>query len=188
MPELNKVLNVGEKVLWKGGPEKYKILDKTNTQTFILRCALCALICILVEISYILMARYSEVDILWWLIGLIFIGCVTSPILFLLRSRKLRKHVYVVTNTRLLILKDPVMMVSYRRIQECALKTDADGHTTLLCGNKAVTSKPRKWREISYFGDVGGAETDPCSTFAFYAVQRPDELRIALAGKVQIKN
>lgn len=187
MSELDRVLKAEEHLLWSGKPENFEILDATNKPVFIFRCILCAVILAAVELLYILMAIGSGAGIKWGVAAVLAIACALSPILFLTRSRKLRKFIYAATDTRLIIVSDQVKEIEYRRIPGCAFKTDADGHTTLLCGAKAISSKPGKWRELTFFGDPGDDGTSPCGKFAFYAVETPEALRAVLDGKIPVE-
>lgn len=187
MSELDRVLRVEEHLLWSGKPEKFEILDATNKPVFIFRCILCAVILVAVELLYILTAIGSGAGIKWGVAAVLAIACALSPILFLTRSRKLRKYIYAATDMRLIIVTDQVKEIVYQRIPRCAFKMDADGHTTLLCGEKAIRSKPGKWRELAFFGNPGDDGTSPCDKFAFYAVETPEELRAVLEGKVPVE-
>ena len=187
MSELERALKAGEELLWSGKAESFKILDATNKPVFVFRSILCAVICVVVEILYVIGANSTGAGVKWALVAVLFIACAASPILFLFRSRKLRKILYAATDTRLMIVSDQVMSVDYPRIPKCAFRKDADGHTTLLCGEKAISSKPGKWRELSVFGNPGDDGTSPCQKFAFYAVDDPEGLRAALTGRVSIE-
>ena len=186
MTELDKALKDGEIVLWKGKPEKYKILDKTYKPVFIRRCLINAAICVAVELAYYWFAYTSSADILVWLMIAIFVAFAVSPILFLLRSRKLRKFIYAATNYRLITVSEQVIGVTYKRITEYSFKVDRDGHTSLLCGKDGTSSKPGKWREIALFGNPDDTGVGPCEKFAFYAVSKPDELRKVLSEKIKV--
>lgn len=185
MTELDKALKDGEIVIWKGKPENYKILDKTNRPVFIKRCVICVVICVAVELLYLWLTRISNADLLVWLMVVIFVACAASPILFLLRSRKLKKGIYAATNYRLITFADQVVGVTYNRIKEYSFKMDPDGHTSLLCGKKGVSSKPGKWRELALFGNPDDNGTGPCEKFAFYAISKPDEIRKVLSEKIR---
>ena len=184
MTELDKALKDGETVIWKGKPEKYNILDKTNKPVFIRRCVICFIICAAVELLYLWLTSISGADILVWLMIVIFVACAASPILFLLRSRKLKKAIYAATNYRLLTVADQVVGITYNRIKEYSFKMDPDGHTSLLCGKKGISSKPGKWREIALFGNPDDSGAGPCEKFAFYAIARPNELKAILSEKI----
>ena len=186
MTELDKALNDGETVIWKSKPENYKVLDKTNKPVFIKRCVICAVICAAVELLYLWLTSISSADLLVWLIVVIFVACAASPILFLLRSRKLKKGIYVATNYRLITFADQVVGITYNRIKEYSFKMDKDGHTSLLCGKKGLSSNPGKWREIALFGNPDDDGSGPCEKFAFYAIDKPNDLKKVLSEKIPI--
>ncbi|MBQ6321603.1 MAG: hypothetical protein IJI24_01900 [Lachnospiraceae bacterium] len=176
MSELEKMLQDGEHVVWRGKAETFTILDGTNKSVFFLRLILCTLICIVVEILYVISATSTGADIKLGLMVIIFIACAASPLLFLSRSRKLRKYQYVATNMGLFTVYDQIRSMPYKRISSYVFKKDADGHTSLLCGKKGIAAKPGKWREIAYFGNPGDDGVSPCDQFGFYAVDTPDKL------------
>ena len=187
MSELDRVLKAGETLLWSGKAENYQILDTTNKPVFIFRSILCAAICVVVEVLYAATAISTGAGIKWGIVAVLFAACAASPILFLTRSLKLKKYVYAATNLRLLIVTDQTKEIDYPRVKRCAFKTDADGHTSLLCGAKALASKPGKWREMAFFGNPGDDGVSPCEKFVFYAVDRPEELRKVLEGRVSLE-
>ena len=73
-------------------------------------------------------------------------------------------------------------------VDQSGFKEDSDGHISLLCGEKAVISRPGKWREIAFFGNPGDDGVSPCDTFAFYAIDHPEGLREVLEGKVPFED
>ena len=187
MSELERVLRAGEEVLWSGKPEKFKTLDATYKPVFFSKVLLCAVICVVLEVIYALLATRSGAGIKMGLVLVIIACCALSPILFFTRTRTLRRCVYAATNLRLIIVADQVREIEYRRIPVCSFRKDADGHTSLLCGAKAIAAKPGKWRDIALFGNAGDDGSSQCEKFAFYAVDKPLALREALTGKVPIE-
>ena len=187
MTDLERSLIDGESVLWSGKPERFTILDATNKPVFLFRTILCAVICIVAELLYVVPVISSGAGIKWGFVAVIIIACAASPVLFLTRSLKLRKMIYAATNQRLIIVSDQVKAIEYRRIPICAFRKDADGHTTLLCGDKATKSKPGRWRELTFFANANNDRVSPCEKFAFYAVEKPEKLRSVLNGKLYIK-
>lgn len=188
MSRLDRTLKDGEQLLWSGKAESYQLLDLTNKPVLLCRSILCAVICLVIEALYIVTAIALEAEIKWGIIAVLFAACAASPILFVTRSMKLRDYIYAATDKRLLIIADQNKEIDYPRIHKCAFKKDADGHTSLLCGAKAVESRPGKWREIAFFGNPGDDGVSPCETFAFYAIDRPEELRKALEGRVSFED
>ena len=188
MSKLDNILKDGEQLLWSGKAENYEVLDATNKPELIHRSILCTGICILIEALYIGTAIYLDAGIKWGIVAALLIACAASPILFVTRSMKLKDYIYAATDKRLLILADQNREIDYPRIPKCAFKEDSDGHISLLCGEKAVISKPGKWREIAFFGNSGDDGVSPCDTFAFYAIDHPEELREVLKGKVPFED
>ena len=186
MHELERALKEGEHLLWTGKPESYKILDKTNKPAFLRRCLIWAIICFGLEIMYVRIMLASGTGIKWGVMAVFFVVCASIPGLFLFRSRQIRKFVYAATDRRLLIVSDQVREMAYERIPECALKIDKDGHTTVLCGKKAIAAKPGRWRKFTYCVDPNDNGVAPGAKFGFYAVDEPDELRRALSGRVRL--
>ena len=186
MSKLDKTLKDGETVIWEDKPEKYKILDRTNGPVFFKRCLINLLICAAVELSYYGFAYALEAEILEWLMIGIFVVFAVSPILFLIRSIKLKKCIYAATNYRLITVADKVIAIKYNRIYQYSFKTDVDGHTSLLCGKEGLSSEPGKWRELAFLGNPDDPEAGPCEKFAFYAISKPDELWKVLSERIRI--
>ena len=189
MTKLDKVLKEGEIVIWRGKPEKYKILDKTNGPAFFKRCLINIAICAAVELSYVGLVYHLSAEILMWIIIGIFVVFAASPILFLIRSIRLKKCIYAATNYRLITVADKVISVTYNRIYEYCFKIDRDGHTSLLCGTEGLLAEPGKRRELAILGNPDDPGAGPCEKFAFYAITTPDELRRVLSEKIRnVKN
>ena len=186
MPEQEITLKNGEEILWSGKTKQYELLDTTNRPVFLFRLILCTLICIAVEILYIKMANMSGAGVQWGVLAVIFAACAASPILFLTRSMSLKKYRYYATNMRLILVDDQIREMPYERIPVCAFKQDADGNTSLLCGEKAVSSRPGRWRELTLFGNLNNDGVSPCDKFAFYAVDSPESLRSVLKDRIRI--
>ena len=185
MTKLEKALKDGEIVIWTGKPEKYRILDKTNGLAFIKRCMINIAICAAVELSYWGMAYHLSAEILEWLVIGIAVVFAVTPILFLVRSIKLKKCIYAATNYRLITASHKIISVTYNRIYEYCFKIDKDGHTSLLCGTEGMSVEPGKWRELAVLGNPDDPGAGPCEKFAFYAISTPDELKKVLSEKIR---
>ena len=101
-------------------------------------------------------------------------------------ASKLKKMEYVVTDQRLIILRDSLRPMPFKAIQEAGFGTDADGHVSLLCGKDALKAKPDKWREICVVGQSAADGSDVCSRFVFYAPADLKGLKAALKDKLPI--
>ena len=101
-----------------------------------------------------------------------------TPIRFLTDAAKIRKLRYVATDRRLMVVSEgAARSVTYGRIDRAAFRTDADGVTSLLCGEQALAAKENKRREIAVIGMVGGdraGEDQPIESFGFYALSKQD--------------
>ena len=118
-------------------------------------------------------------------IMLLFLGCLV-PLSAILDGIKAKSLKYAATDRRLICQNgSQFTSVYYDNIDECRLKTDDDGQTSLLCGKKAVKSKPSQWRGKALF--TGEPETDTdnhIKAFVLYAVNHVDELKQVLTGRI----
>lgn len=186
--KLNAELLEGEKLLWSGRPEKFETLDLTHKQPFIKKTAITALIAAALLAAYIVFAVSRGIALSWALIVLIAVCAAAAPIGFFSSASKLRKEVfYAVTDKRLLIIREEARSVKYENVKTAVLKTDADGHVSLVFGSKAQKAKPFSWRNAALFGrfheDSG---EDECDLMAFYAVPDPEGLKRALSPYITI--
>ena len=101
-------------------------------------------------------------------------------------ASKLKKMEYVVTDQRLIILRDSLRPMPFKAIQEAGFRTDDDGHVSLLCGKDALKAKADKWREICVVGQSTADGTDVCSRFVFYAPADLKGLKAALKDRLPI--
>ena len=101
-------------------------------------------------------------------------------------ASKLRKMEYVVTDQRLLVLRDSLRPMPLGNIREAGFRTDADGHVSLLCGKDALKAKPDHWREYCVVGQSNADGSDVCSRFVFYAPADLKGLKAALKDKLPI--
>ena len=182
MDELLKAsLEPGEKILWQGTPESFRILDKTNIGSFLKDICTCLLgsAVIAAEYWYFSGMRALPVELLW-----ITLLLVAVPVCFLISDTlKLRRTRYYVSDRRLAVVNSSVKDVAFFRIQEASLKQDSCGHTTLLCGGKALHDKASSYRARTVLGlDALDGDDTTCDSFAFYAVHQPAELMKALSG------
>lgn len=104
--------------------------------------------------------------------------------------RMLRKTNYAVTDRRIIAQSDRVLSVALDRIREAVIRTDDEGRATLLCGRKAVSMPPRKWRvaaivENSAEGDGAKGE---CPSFVLYAPGDMEGLRKALGDRIPLRS
>ena len=88
-----------------------------------------------------------------------------------LHANTLRRKVeYVITNQRLITIKDEAKGVEFDKIKTAEIKTDADGHTTLLCGPASVKTESDKWRTNATLGLRLDNDTLDCDGLTWYAI------------------
>ena len=182
MDELLKAsLEPGEKILWQGAPEPFRLLDKSNTGSFLKEICTCLLggAAIAAEYWFFSGRRALPIELLWIVLLL-----VAVPVCFLISDAlKLRRTKYYVSNRRLAVVNNAVKDVALFRIQEASLKQDSCGHATLLCGGKALRGPASSYRARTVLGlDALDGDDTVCDSFAFYAVTQPEELKKALSG------
>ena len=176
MEELLKdSLEKDENLLWSGRPETFETLDTTNKRNFIIKTVVSVVVAAVLMALYIVYALKSGVGIKAFVVVLLVVCAVFGPLNTFTDASKLRKKVlYAVTDKRLLVVRDSIKDVDYVCIIESSFKKDADGHTTLLCGGRAIKAKPTKWRAMTLIGKNSAEDdTGVCDSFAFYAL--PDD-------------
>ena len=103
---------------------------------------------------------------------------LASP--FLHANTLRRKVEYVITNQRLITIKDEAKGVEFDKIKTAEIKTDADGHTTLLCGPASVKTESDKWRTNATLGLRLDNDTLDCDGLTWYAIPNAKEAEALL--------
>ena len=182
---IDEFLQVGEEVLWKGGPADYELLDKTHRALLIKRIVLFMGISILLAVAYVLFRKYTGRDPEISMAIIIAVCGFIGPLTVFTDGISIQRYRYAATDRRLMVYEDEVKQMDYRRIKEARFLTDADGQTSLACGRKAVKAAPSRLRSLTVFGDVNEREgLDPCRSFAMYAIDDPEGLRKVLRKKL----
>ena len=178
-------LKKGETLLWEGRPESFSLFDCCVTPSLLkdLLVSLIGGLLIVAEYWFCSGRGPLRPGIFWIPAMLVCVPLVRvfSDAFILNRSR------YYATNRRLAIVNSVVKDVEYTRIPEAAFKTDRAGHTSLLCGGKAVLAGDSSFRERAVVGlDALIGEDTVCDSFAFYAVDDPDALNSALKNILSV--
>ena len=173
---LKDELRIGENVLWSAQPETFETLDVTHKKAFITKTVLVCGIAVLLSIIYVVFALNKGIPVKYALVALLIAGAVIASLNSLSDGKKLRKCTYVITDQRLLTVGYQVRSVEYSSIKEAVFKADDDGHMSLLCGKKAIASKPQLWRMFALSSAHMEEATGLCELFVFYAV--PDAERV----------
>ena len=103
---------------------------------------------------------------------------LASP--FLHANTLRRKVEYVITNQRLITIKDEAKGVEFDKIKTAEIKTDADGHTTLLCGPASVKTESDKWRTDATLGLRLDNDSLDCNGLTWYAIPNAKEAEALL--------
>lgn len=175
-----------EKILWRGKAEPFTTLDKTHKKRFIICAGIGLLITALVAAAYFAAVARGGLQAKPYVLLIVLLLCGIPAFNMLGDASKLKKMEYVVTDQRLIILRDSLRPMPFKTIQEAGFRTDDDGHVSLLCGKDALKAKPDKWREICVVGQSAADGTDVCSRFVFYAPADLKGLKAALKDKLPI--
>ena len=178
MDELIKSrMDEDEKILWQGGPDTIKALDKTNKKRFWVQLIIGAAVAAVLIALYALNVKDDPKPSVF---AIILVICFFAPLRRLADAAAVRKLQYVVTDKRLMIVSSEARHVTLPRIQECALRTDEDGHLSFLAGPGALKARPSHWRDLSLIGQGTTEPDEPVNAFGFYAVKDKAGLRKAL--------
>ena len=187
---MDEILKAGllpdEKILWRGKAEPFTTLDKTHKKRFTIVACIGLLITVLVAIAYFAAVARGGVFAKPYVLLIVLLLCGIPAFNMLGDASKLRKMEYVVTDQRLIVLRDSLRPMAYSAIREAGFGTDADGHVSLLCGKEALKAKPNKWREICVVGQNASEGNDECKRFVFYAPDDLNGLKTALKGKLPL--
>ena len=134
-----------EQLLWVGAPQSFETLDKTNKTSIIVGIIIKVLVTLFLIYCFTFAQDSGSINL--HIIAVILVFAALALINPFLVARRLRKKtLYGLTNKRVLRAGTFNEAVPYDRIKRAVLRTDADGHTSLLCGSRAVKLKPRQWR------------------------------------------
>lgn len=175
--KLNYALEDGEELLWEGRPEEFDTLDKTHKSGIIKGAIIKVIVGAAILIGYFAVAGRNGAGVKGGLVAIIILiaaYAVASP--FIHANTLRRKIGYAITNKRLFVVKDDVKSVAFDQIKAAAIKTDDDGHVTLLCGEDAVKGKQTRWRSDASLGIRMDADNSECSSAVWYAI--PDAQKV----------
>lgn len=180
-------LNEGETLLWSGRPERFDTLDATHKSNFILRLIIGLGACALLIGVYVHFAGLNNVEVKPMILALMAALCLFSPLSVYADAAKLRKSVlYAVTDQRLMLIRESVYQVPYSSVKQAALKKDADGHMSLLCGGKALKYRPARWRVAALVGDEISEKDGSCESFTLYALPQDEALNAILKERLPL--
>lgn len=175
--QLRERLMADEQLMWTGRPEDFDTLDKTNKTSIIVGLV----IKVIVTVGIILLFCFSAQNGsksgpgVYFFILAFAAFAVLNP--FLIARRLRRKTIYGLTNKRIMRSGTTDNAVPYERIKKAVLRMDDDGHTSLLCGSRAVNLKPRKWRGEADASFIDNRDEAEANRVILYALPMDDTLK-----------
>jgi len=186
--QLRERLMPDEHLLWCGSPEPFETLDKTNKRPIIVGTIIKAIVAVCVLILYFVSIRQEGVSARPGLIIVVLALAAFAMLNPFLTARRLRQNtIYGLTDKRAMRCGSNDNAVPYERIKSAELRTDEDGHTTLLCGPRALKLKPRQWRAEADAAFINMADEAEADRVMFYALPMDDEVRAIMKKYLPIK-
>ena len=181
-----KILDDGEQLLWRSAPAKFETLDAVYKPKLIRSIVIALIAAAIVVGGYIALALKNDAGVKPVMIIIIVALAFISPIGFFSDAKKLRKSFeYAVTDQRLLIITENVSGMAFTAIKEAKLITDKAGVTSLVCGKRALGSKPEKLRGLAASG-CHLTDDGECDCLVFYSVSDPARLKKILSPYLDI--
>lgn len=174
-----------EKVLWSADVEKFVPLDNTYKSKFVKTVVVSVVAFVVLSLLYIKMTQTNGIEVMPWLIIAIAVAAIAPILGFFRDASKLSKSSYVITDKRLLIIRDEAKGVSFNAIKEAEFRTDADGHVSLLCGADARALKDVQIRNRAAIGDAA-LDGGVCRRFVWYAVPEAEKVKAILSSYINI--
>lgn len=186
MQDIRSYIKNDERLLWAGQCANTTTLNKTYKKVFTEKLITSSCIYAVLVVASILLAKHQNVKtpvgFLLLLALLIFIPVINV----FTEAGSVSKAGYAATDKRLIVAINGEKDIPYDKITQVAFRTDDDGLTSMLCGTKAVGSKPGSWRSRTMEGNMVSKEDadKPCQNFVFYAVNDPEGLKHVLKDKL----
>ena len=178
---LKEELRAGEEILWKGKPEKFETLDVTHKNAIIIKAIIICGVVLALCVAYAVFTISKGIEFKFGLVAIAIAIAVYTSIHGLIEGKNMAKVDYVITDQRMMVVSSVAKGVEYAAIKEAEFRTDADGHTSLLCGERAIKSKPHNWRMLTLGGAHLELETGLCESFVFYAIPDVDRVKRILS-------
>ena len=180
---LKSTLEKDERILFKGKPESFETLDKTNKQPFMITTVLTVLVCLALILTYTVNTLAIEnfkilVPLIIAAVGALIISSTFRD------TRKIKKLEYVITNKRLMRLGDEISSMPFQAIKQYIFNQDEEGHTSLLIGEDAIMKKSSKWRSAAVSSFSKDPNTGECEHAVFYAI--PERFRNVFTEQIAI--
>ena len=167
--KLANLLEKDEELRFYTKPEEFDLLDETNKKTIVTKLAITFFLTLAIILLYIGTAAKSG-GIKWGLV--VFLAAIGVLIMAndFTTARKIRKIAYALTDKRLIVLEDAEKILPLSEIKKYEFRKDADGHTSLLIGDRGLKTKEKKFRALAA-GPVGKTEDEKeIDRFGLYAI------------------
>lgn len=174
--QLREHLMEDEQLLWVGAPESFETLDKTNKTSIIIG----TIIKVVVTLSLLFCFTFAQEkgSVQPGVIAFILVFATLALINPFLIARRLRKKTfYGLTDKRVMRSGNFDEAIPYDRIKTAVLRTDEDGHTSLLCGSRAVKLKPRQWRGEADASFINSNDDSEAARVILFALPMNSELK-----------
>lgn len=175
--QLKELLLADEELLWMGSPEAFDTLDKTNKTSIIVGLVIKVLVILGILLTFVFSAQSANNTKPGVFLFILAFGVFALVNPFLIARRLRRKTIYGLTNKRIIRSGATDNAVPYERIKKAVLRMDDDGHTSLLCGSRAVNLKPRKWRGEADASFIDSSNEPEATRVILYALPMDDSLR-----------
>ena len=185
--KFGELLEKDETLLWCGRPERFETLDKTNKQSIVIGLVV-KLIVIGGLLALYIRSALGAAGIKWGIIAAILAFGAFALVNPFLVARRLRdKTFYGLSDRRILRTGASDESVPYERIKSAALRTDEDGHTTLLCGPRTKDLKPHQWRGEADAAFINGPDDPEALRVILYNLPMTKELKAILKEKIEVQ-
>ena len=170
---LATVLHKDEKILWEGKAEPFVTLDRTHKQAYLKKAVITLAVSLTLAVLYFMVV--AEINPVIPAAILLVAGYIClKPIL---DARKLRRARYLITTERLVLITDEVVNAVYSDIPVATVRKDADGHSSLLCGRRAIAIPPEQRRNYAVTGAIFDMDTKICDSLIFYAISDAEKVK-----------
>lgn len=178
--KMRAMLEEDEKLLWTGRPERFETLDKTNRKSILIGLAVKVAVALFILLYYLYLAGQTggiKPGVIFFVV--IIAGyAILNP--FLVARRLRDKTLYGLTDRRVLRTGANEESAPYERMKAVALRTDSDGHTTLLCGPRTQNLKPHQWRGEADAAFINGPDDPEAVRVILYNLPKDKELMTLL--------
>ena len=181
-------IEADEKVLWSGAAEKFDTFDKTHKGKFVFKTIFLFVLVVAMTAGYIKVSYINDGVLRAPILILVALLFVAPTVTFFLDADKLKKKVkYVITDKRLIVIRDIAHEMPFAAIKEAEMRVDQDGHTSLLCGDYAMKLKANQIRSRAAIGVATRDEdTGECKQFAFYAIPEAEKVKQILKNYIPL--